>query len=170
MIGDRNDCLAFELRSLPGVSKVTISVVTLFSLASEVCAKLFRYILGKNVPWVDRWITEVKTYPNPFSLWQQYQPLLCNEASLPLVAGRIVFVRIGCCRVALASITLFGCNRGVGSGTRCAICGGIPFIFPWSAGLSIISRIDGVGSNRTRHDRNGGHDSLNLIVKRLQDR
>ncbi len=31
MIGDCDDCLMFELQSLPGVSKVTISVVTLFS-------------------------------------------------------------------------------------------------------------------------------------------
>jgi hypothetical protein len=45
MIGNHDDCLAFELRSLPGVSKVTISVVTLFSLASEVSAKLFGHIV-----------------------------------------------------------------------------------------------------------------------------
>jgi hypothetical protein len=46
MIGDHNDRLAFELQSLPGVSKVAISVVSLFSLASEVSAKLFGH-LGK---------------------------------------------------------------------------------------------------------------------------
>ncbi len=112
-----------------------------------------------------------KTYPTPFSLWQQYQPLLRNEAYF-VMAGRIVFVCIGCCRVALASGMLFGRESGVGSGMRCAIRGEIPFIFPCSAGLGIIPRIDGVGSNRTRHDHNSGHGSLmqvDLIAKRHQD-
>jgi hypothetical protein len=45
MIGNHNDCLAFELQNLPGVS--TISVVTLFPLASEVSAKLSGIPLGK---------------------------------------------------------------------------------------------------------------------------
>jgi hypothetical protein len=49
MIGNHNDGLAFELQSLPGVSKVTISVVTLFSLTSEIGAKLFGHILWENV-------------------------------------------------------------------------------------------------------------------------
>ncbi len=44
MIGNHNDRLAFELQSLCGVIKVTISVVTLFSLANEVRAKLFSHI------------------------------------------------------------------------------------------------------------------------------
>jgi hypothetical protein len=44
MIGDQDDLLAFELRSLPGVSKAAIGVGTLLSLASEVGAKLFGYI------------------------------------------------------------------------------------------------------------------------------
>ncbi len=47
MIGDQDDRLAFELRSLPGVSKVTISVGTLFSLTSEIGAKLFSISFGK---------------------------------------------------------------------------------------------------------------------------
>ncbi len=41
MVGDQDDCLAFELRSLPGVSEIAIGVGTLLSLASEVGAKLF---------------------------------------------------------------------------------------------------------------------------------
>jgi hypothetical protein len=89
------------------------------------------------------------------------------------MAGRIVFVCIGCCRVALASVTLFGHESDVGSGTRCTIHGEISFIFPWLAGLGIIPRINGVGSNGTRHDHNSGHGSLmqvDLIGKRLQDR
>jgi hypothetical protein len=48
MIGNQDDHLAFELQSLPGVSEVTISVDTLFSLTSEISAKLFQaYPLGK---------------------------------------------------------------------------------------------------------------------------
>jgi hypothetical protein len=49
MIGNHDDRLAFDLWSLPGVSKVTISVDTLFSLASEVGANFFRHILWENV-------------------------------------------------------------------------------------------------------------------------
>jgi hypothetical protein len=107
-----------------------------------------------------------------FSLLQQYQPLLRDDLLLPLLAGRIVFVCIGCCRVALASIMLFGRESGVESETRCVIRGGIPFIFPWLAGLGNIPRIDGVGNNGTRHDRNSSHGSLmqvDLTAKCLQD-
>jgi hypothetical protein len=60
MIGDQDDRLAFELQSLPGVRKVTISVDTLFSLTSEISAKLFGHILWENVCGVDGQITEVK--------------------------------------------------------------------------------------------------------------
>jgi hypothetical protein len=45
MTGNCKDCLAFELGSLPGVSKVTISIGALFSLASEIHTKLFRHVL-----------------------------------------------------------------------------------------------------------------------------
>jgi hypothetical protein len=45
MIGDQDDRFAFELGSFHGVSKVTISVNTLFSLTSEISAKLFWHIL-----------------------------------------------------------------------------------------------------------------------------
>ncbi len=92
---------------------------------------------------------------------------------LPLTAGRIVFGCIGCCRAALASITLFGSGSGVGSGTRCTIHKGICSILPWFAGLGIVLRINGVGSNRTSHDRNSGHGSLmqvDLGAKCLKDR
>ncbi len=47
MTGNHDDCLAFELGCLPGVSIVTISIVTFFSLASEICAKLFRHVIGE---------------------------------------------------------------------------------------------------------------------------
>ncbi len=80
MIGKHDDCLGSELRSLPGVSEVTISVVTLCSLATEVSTKLFGHILWENVHRVDRWVTEVKHTQILFLFWQQYQPLLRDEA------------------------------------------------------------------------------------------
>ncbi len=49
MVVNQDDCLAFELQSLPGVSKIAIGVGTFLSLAGEVCAKLFRHILWENV-------------------------------------------------------------------------------------------------------------------------
>ncbi len=73
---------------------------------------------------------------------------------LPLMDRRIIFVHIGCCRIPLASVMMFGSGSDVGNGTRCTIHEGILFILPWSVGLGIIPRINGVGSNRTRHDRN----------------
>jgi hypothetical protein len=47
MTGNCKDCVAFELGSLPEMSQVTISVVTLFSLTSEISANLFRHVFGK---------------------------------------------------------------------------------------------------------------------------
>ncbi len=172
MIGDHNDHLAFELQSLPGVSEVTNSVVTLYSFASEVHAKLFQHILWENVRRIDGRITEVNNTKVLFHFGSSINLYSATRLLLPLMAGRIVFVYIGCCRVALASVILFGCESGVGSGTRCTIHGGISFIFPWSAGLGIIPRINVVGNNGTRHDHNSGHGSLmqvDLIAKRLQD-
>ncbi len=151
MIGNCNDRLAFfELWSLPGVSKVTISIVSLFSLASKIHAKLFRHVLGGNVRGVDGCIMEV-----------EHAQILCLFGSsinldpttrllLPLTAGGIVLVRIRCRSVALASITLIRSGSGVGNGTRCTICKGVPFILPWSVGLGVLPRTDGVGSNRPR--------------------
>jgi hypothetical protein len=81
LIDDCDDRLAFELRSFPGVSKVTISVVTLFSLEGEVRAKLFRHFLWENVRRVDGRITEVKHTQILFLFWQQYQPSPRNKAS-----------------------------------------------------------------------------------------
>ncbi len=81
MIGNHNDCLMFELRSFPGVSKVTISVVTLFSLASEICAKRFRHILVVSVQMVDGHDPKVEHTQNFFLFWQQYQPLPHDKAS-----------------------------------------------------------------------------------------
>jgi hypothetical protein len=172
MIGDCNDCLVFELQSLPGASKVTIRVVTLFSLASEVCTKLFRCILWENIHWVDGPIMEVKHDHILFLFGSSINLYSTTRLLLPLTARGIVFICIACFRVVLASVMLFGCESGVGSGTRCTIHGGTPFIFPWSAGLGIILRFDDVGSNRTGHDHDSGHGSLmqvDLIAKHLQD-
>jgi hypothetical protein len=152
MIGNHDDCLRFELQSLPGVSKVTISVVTFFSLASEVCTKLFRHILWENVRRVDGRITEVKHTQILFFFGSSNNLYSTMRLLLPLMARRIVFIHIRCCRVALASVMLFGHESNVGSGTRCAIHGGISFIFSWSAGLGMILKINGVGSDGTRHD------------------
>ncbi len=60
MVGNQDDSLVFELRSLPGVSEIAFGVGTLLSLAGEVCAKLFGHILWEDVRWVDGWVTEVK--------------------------------------------------------------------------------------------------------------
>jgi hypothetical protein len=59
MIADQDDRLVFELRSLPGGNEVTISVVTLFTLTSEISANLFGHILWENVRRVDGRVTEV---------------------------------------------------------------------------------------------------------------
>jgi hypothetical protein len=118
MISNHNDCLAFDLQSLSGVSKVTISVVTLFSLVSEICAKLFRHILGENVRRVDGCIIEVEHTQIPFLFGSSINLYSTLRLLLPLTTGGIVLVRIRCCRVVLASVTLLGSGSGVGNGTR----------------------------------------------------
>ncbi len=145
------------------MSKVTISDDTLFSLTSEISAKLFRHILWKNVRKVDGQVTDVKHTQILFPLGGSVNLYSTARILLPLMAGRIVFVRNGSFGIALASITLFGHESGVGSGTRCTIHEGILFILPWSAGLSIIPRMNGVDGNRTRHDHNRGHGILMQI-------
>ncbi len=130
MIGNQDDRLAFELQSLPGVSKVTISVDTLFSLISEISAKLFRHILWENVRRVDGQVTEVKHTQILFLFGGSVNLYSTTRLLLPLTAGRIVFVCIGSCGIALASVTLFGHESGVRSGMRCTIHEGILFILP----------------------------------------
>jgi hypothetical protein len=130
MIVNQDDCLAFELQSLHGVSKVTISVGTLFSLSSEIGKELFGHILWENVCWVDGRVTEVKH--------TQILLLFCGSVNLysmtrlllPLTAGRVFLVCIRCCGIVLASVTLFGCESDVGSGTRCTIHKGFLIILP----------------------------------------
>jgi hypothetical protein len=130
MIGDQDDCLVFELQSLPGVSKVTISIDTLFSLTNEINAKLLGHILWENARRVDGQVTEVKHTQILFLFGCSVNLYSTTRLFLPLTAGRIVFVCIGSCGIALASVTLFGHESGVGSGTRCTIRKGILFILP----------------------------------------
>jgi hypothetical protein len=130
MIGDQDDQIAFELQSLSGVSKVTIGVGTLFSLASEVGAKLFGHILWKNVRWDDGWVTDVKHTQIPLLFGGSINLYSTTRLLLPLTAGRVTLVCFWCCGIALASVTLFGRESGVGSWTRCTICEGIFVILP----------------------------------------
>jgi hypothetical protein len=130
MIGDQDDRLVFELQSLPGASKVAIGIGTLLSIASEVGAKLFGHILWKNVRCVDGLVMEVKhtqillLFGGSINLYSVIRLLL------PLTAGRVFLVHFCCCGIALASITLFGHESGIGSWTRCTICEGIFVILP----------------------------------------
>ncbi len=130
MISNHDDSLAFELRSLPGVSEIANGVGTLLSLAGEVCAKLFGHILWENVRRVDGRVTEVKHTQILFLFGSSINLYSVTRLLLPLMVKRIVFVRIGCCRVALASVTLFGSGSSIGSGTRCTIRKGILIILP----------------------------------------
>jgi hypothetical protein len=116
MIGVQDDLLAFELRSLPGVREVTISVDTLFSLISGISAKLFGHILWGNVRGVDGCVTEVKHTQIHFLFGGSVNHYSTTRLLLPLMAGRIILVRIGCCGIVLASVKLFGHESHVGSG------------------------------------------------------
>jgi hypothetical protein len=115
MVSNQDGCVAFELRSLPGVSKIAIDVGTLFSLAGENRAKLFGHILWEDVCWVDGRITEVKHTQILLLFGGSVNLYSTTGLLLPLMAGRVFLVPIGCCGIALASITLFGRESGVGS-------------------------------------------------------
>ncbi len=130
MVGNQDDSLVFELRSLPGVSKIAIGVGTLLSLAGEVRAKFFWHILWEDVCWVDGRVTEVKHTQILLLFGSSVNLYSMTGLLLPLMAGRIFLVRIGCCGITLASVTPFGCESGFGSGTRCTICKGILIILP----------------------------------------
>ncbi len=130
MVGNQDDHLAFERQSLPGVSKVAIDVGTLLSLANEVCAKLFGHILCEDVRWVDGRVTEVKHTQILLLFGGSVNLYSTMGLLLPLTAGKVFLICIGCCGIVLASITLFGCESGIGSGTRCTICKGILIILP----------------------------------------
>ncbi len=130
MVGNQDYCLGFELRSLPGVSEIAIGVGTLLSLASEVGAKLFEQILWEDVRWVDGWITGVKHTQILLLFGSSVNLYSTMGLFLPLTAGRVFLVCIGCCGIALTSITLFGRESGVGSGKRCTIHEGILIFLP----------------------------------------
>jgi hypothetical protein len=128
--GNQDDFLAFELQNFSGVSKVAIGVGTLLSLTSEINAKLFGHVLWGNVCLVDGWVTEVKHTQIRFLFGGSVNLYSTTRLLLPLTTGSIFLVRIGCCGIALASIMLFGCESGIGSGTRCTIHKGILIILP----------------------------------------
>jgi hypothetical protein len=130
MVGNQDDSLAFELPSLPGVSKIAIGVGTLLSRAGEVCAKLFGHILWEDVCWVDGRVTEVKHTQILLLFGGSVNLYSTTGLLLPLMAGRVFLVRIGCCGITLASVTLFERESGIGSGTRCTIRKGILIILP----------------------------------------
>jgi hypothetical protein len=130
MVGDQDDLLVFELQSFPGVSEIAIGVGTLLSLASEVGAKLFGHILWEDVCWVDEWVTEVKHTQILLLFGGSVNPYSTMGLFLPLTAGRVFLVCIGCCGITLTSVTLFGHESGVGSGTRCTIHEGILIFLP----------------------------------------
>ncbi len=117
MVGSQDDRLAFELQSLPGVSKIAIGVGTLLSLASEVCAKRFGHILWEDVRWVDGWVTEVKHTQILLLFGGSVNLYSTMGLLLPLTARRVFLICIRCCGIALASVMLFGRESGVGSGT-----------------------------------------------------
>jgi hypothetical protein len=116
MVGNQDDSLAFELRSLPGVSKITIGVGTLHSLAGEVCAKLLGHILWEDVRWVDGRVTEVKHTQILLLFGGSVNLYSLMGLILPLTTRRVFLVRIGCCGIALASVMLFGMKVALGVG------------------------------------------------------
>jgi hypothetical protein len=130
MVGNQDDSLTFGLQSLPGVSKIAIGVGTLLSLAGRVCAKLFGRILWEDVRWVDGWVTEVKHTQILLLFGSSVNLYSMMGLLLPLTAGRVFLVCIGCCGITLASVTLFWRESGIGSGTRCTIREGILIILP----------------------------------------
>jgi hypothetical protein len=114
MVGNQDDSLDFELQSLPGVSKIAVGVGTLLSLAGEVCAKLFGHIFWEDVCWVDGQVTEVKHTQILLLFGGSVNLYSTTGLLLPLMAGRVFLVRIGCrcCwvrrRYCLAGITKLG--------------------------------------------------------------
>jgi hypothetical protein len=130
MVGNQDDRLTFELRSLPEVIEITIGVGTLLSLASEAGPKLFGHILWEDVRWVDGWVTEVKHTQILLLFSSSVNLYSTTGLLLPLTAGRVFLVCIGCCGITLTSVMLFGCESGVGSGTRCTIHKGILIFLP----------------------------------------
>ncbi len=116
LVGNQDDCLAFELQSLPGVSKTAIGVGTLLSLASEVGTKLFRHILWEGVCWVDGWITEVKHTQIILLFGSSVSFYSLTELLLPLTAGRLYLICIEYCGIVLTSVTLFGMKVALGVG------------------------------------------------------
>ncbi len=76
------------------------------------------------------WVTEVKHTQILLLFGGSVNLYSTTGLLLPLTAGRGFLVCIGCCGIALTSVTLFGCESGIGSGTRCTIYEGILIFLP----------------------------------------
>jgi hypothetical protein len=96
MVWDQDDCLALELRSLPGVGEITIGVGALFSLSSEVDTNLFGHALLEDVRWVDGWVTEVKHAHILLLFGYSVNHYAMRELFLPQMTGRVFLVCMGC--------------------------------------------------------------------------
>jgi hypothetical protein len=116
MVGNQDDSLTFELRSLPGVSIIAIGVGTLLLLAGEVFAKLFGNILWEDVRWVDGWVMEVKLTQILLLFGSSVNLYSMTGLLWPLTAGRVFFICIGCCGIVLASLCCSGVKVALGVG------------------------------------------------------
>jgi hypothetical protein len=135
MVGNQDKPLAFELQGLPGVSKTAIDAGTLFFLASEVGAKLFGYIFWVDVRRVDGLVMEVKHTQILLLFGSGVNLNSTTRLLLPLTAGRVFILCIGCRGIVLASIALFWREGDIGGVTRCTICKGILIILSYTASL-----------------------------------
>ncbi len=90
----------------------------------------FGHILWEDVHGVDGRVIEVKHTQILLLFGGSVFLYSATGLLLPLTAGRVFLIRIGCCGIALASVTQFGHESGVGSGTRCTIHEGILIILP----------------------------------------
>ncbi len=102
---------------------------------------------GEDVRWVDGWVVEVKHTQILLLFGGSVNLYSTTGLLLPLMAGKVFLVCIGCCGIMLTSVTLFGRESGVGCGTRCTIYEGILIFLPYSASLNVIPGIDIVGEN-----------------------
>ncbi len=69
-------------------------------------------VLWEDVRWVDGWVTEVKHTQILLLFSGSVNLYYTTGLLLPLMAGRVFLVCIGCCGIALAFVTLFGRKSG----------------------------------------------------------
>jgi hypothetical protein len=123
-----NLCERMEKNSILSLNIIIISCCLRYLLLL-----LLFYLQHFEIRRNDRQDTEVKHTQILFLFGSSINLYSATRLLLPLAAGRIVFVCIGCCRVTLASVTLFGSGSSIGSGTRCST---LPsHSFPFGGGL-----------------------------------